>query len=281
MTHKITLEQALEQVNKLPALPQVVLHILESLKDEAVDADSLGEAISNDPAVAGRLLAAANAGAFGGHPVGTLRQAIIVLGIGRVRQITLATALIDRFKAAPPFDSHRLWLHSVGVALCAQEIARHAGLDAETAYTGGLLHDIGQLLLFSVNPTFYAATIMHKTKRDLCIIDAERELLGIDHAQVGGALARHWNLPADIALAISAHHCDGDDIPVENAEFADVVHVAEVLAHALDLGGGADSKVPPLSALSCARLGLDWNDFTENFAHIEARFDCARLSLGL
>lgn len=84
--------------------------------------------------------------------VDSVRQAIMLLGISRVREITLATAIIDRFKAAPPFDARRLWLHSLGVAICAQEVARSAGMNVDVAYTAGLLHDLRQLLLFAVDP---------------------------------------------------------------------------------------------------------------------------------
>jgi putative nucleotidyltransferase with HDIG domain len=237
--------------------------------------------VVNDPAVVARVLAAANAGALGASGrVTSVRQAILLLGISRVRDITLATAIIDRFKAAPPFDARRLWLHSVGVAVCAQEVARNAGLDADIAYTAGLLHDVGQLLLFVVDPEAYGRTLRIKAEKDIDIVDAEREYMGIDHAYVGGELARFWKLPEAVADAIAAHHAADGNEP-EN-ELADAVHVAEILSHALDLGGGTDEcRVPNVSVLACARMGVDWHGFAEHFPRIEARFASARITLGL
>lgn len=280
MTPPFTIEQVLARANALPALPEIVARILEMLGDEDANAETLSKHIVSDPAVVGRLLAAANAGALGASGrVDSVRQAIMLLGIGRVRDITLATAIIDRFKAKPPFDAQRLWLHSVGVAVCAQEVARHASLDVDVAYTSGLLHDVGQLLLFAFEPAIYANVLQSRVERDIDIVDAEREYLGVDHAHVGGELARLWKLPEAVADAIASHHI-ADECEPEN-EMADAVHIAEVLAHALDLGGGADDRVPNLSDLSCARMGIDWRQLGAHFPHIEARFANARITLGL
>lgn len=280
MSTPFTLEQVLARADALPALPEIVARILDMLGDEEANAETLSKHIVSDPAVVVRLLAAANAGAIGASGrVDSVRQAILLLGVGRVRDITLATAIIDRFKATPPFDAHRLWLHSVGVAVCAQDVARSAELDVDVAYTSGLLHDVGQLLLFAVDPAAYADVLRLRAARDIDIVDAEREYLGVDHAHVGGELARLWKLPEAVADAIAGHHAS-DEYPPEN-EMADAVHVAEVLAHALDLGGGADAKVPNLSDLSCARMGIDWQQFVEHFPRIEARFASARITLGL
>ncbi|MDZ4251291.1 MAG: HDOD domain-containing protein, partial [Sulfuritalea sp.] len=195
MNVRLSLDQVLTQAAKLPALPQIVAQIIDMLGDEEASVESLSTHIVSDPAVVARLLAAANAGALGtGGRITSVRQAIMLLGVGRVRDITLATAIIDRYKAAPPFDAHRLWLHSVGVAVCAQEVARIAGLDPDIAYTAGLLHDIGQLLLFAVNPAAYGLMLTQKAARDMDIVEAEREFLGLDHAHVGGELARLWKL---------------------------------------------------------------------------------------
>jgi len=275
-----TLEQVLARADALPALPQIVARILEMLGDEEVNVEVLSGHIVSDPAVVARLLAAANAGALGASGrVESVRQAIILLGVSRVRDITLATAIMDRFNAAPPFDARRLWLHSLGVAICAQEVARGAGLDVDVAYTAGLLHDIGQLLLFAFAPAAYAGVQRLRIDRDIDIVDAEREVLGVDHAQVGGALARRWKMPEDVADAIAAHHASADSGP-EN-EMADAVHVAEVLSHALNLGGGEGARVPRLWDLSSVRMGIDWCQFAAHFPVIEARFVGARITLGL
>ncbi len=273
------IDDVMAKVPSLPALPQIVSRILESLNDESINLDSLGDTITSDPAVAVRLLAAANSGIFGGQHVSSLRQAMMLLGVGRVKQVIVATAIIDRYKTPLPFDAVRMWRHSLGVAICAQDIARHAGVNPEAAYIAGLLHDIGQLLLFAVDSHRYAE-VMHKYgegERDL--VTLEIEMLGLDHAQVGGELAKRWNLPKDIVEAIARHHLV--DVNPPNSELADVVHVASGLTYALDLASGPNNRVPPLCDYASARMGLDWDQFATHFAGIEARFDGALLTLGL
>jgi putative nucleotidyltransferase with HDIG domain len=279
MSRHLTMDDVMAKVPALPALPQIVRHILESLANESVDLDSLGNTIASDPAVAVRLLAAANSGIFGGQKVASLRQAMMLLGIGRVKQITLATAIIDRYRAPMPFDVTYLWRHSLAVAICAQDLARHAGIDPEVAYIAGLLHDIGQLLLFAADPVGYADVLNQRVKLDQPLSTIERSHLGLDHAHVGSELARRWNLPADIVEAIGRHHYTGDELP-EHA-LADVVHVATVLSHALDLGNYQSNAVPPVSTLAIARLGIDWADYASHFPVIAARYDGALLTLGL
>lgn len=280
MNMPYSLDQVLAHAHALPALPEIVARILDMLGDEDANAEVLSRHIINDPAVAARILAVANSGAMGASGrVDSIRQAIMLLGVSRVREITLATAIIDRFKAAPPFDARRLWLHSVAVAICAQEVARTAELDVDVAYTAGLLHDVGKLLLFAVDPVAYAGALRLKSGRDIDIVDAEREMFGVDHAHVGGELARLWKLPEMVADAIATHHVSDVDAP-EN-EMADAVHVAEVLSYALDLGCGDDARVPMLYDLSCARLGVDWRQVAGHFPLIDARFAGARITLGL
>ena len=275
-----TLDQILARAHSLPALPQIVLRIMETLGDEGANSDTLADYIGGDPSVAARVLAAANAGSMGtGGRVHSVRQAILLLGVGRVRDITLATAIMDRFASKPPFDAHRLWLHSIGVAICSQEIAHHAGLDPDISYVAGLLHDIGQLLLFMADPDAYSRVLHLKADRDADIIDVERECLGVDHAQAGGALAQLWKLPDTVADAITGHHVSDESEP--ETEIADVVHVAEVLSHALDLGDSEKNRVPRLSDLSAARVGIEWATFAGNFPRIEARFNRVRTEMGI
>lgn len=282
----MTLDQVMARADALPALPQIVIRILDDLADDQANVETLAGHVASDPAIVARLLAAANGAGMGyGNRVVSVRQAMMMLGVARVRSIVMTTAIIDRFKTAATFDSQRLWLHSVGVAICAQHIAAKGGVDPETAYTAGLLHDIGQLLLFAVDGAAYGEAMKLRRENNLDVILAERECFGLDHAQVGGELAKRWQLPETVADGIAGHHASDEIIP--ETEIADCIHIAEVLAHALDLGHApgdhdtAGTHVPYLSDISCARMGIEWPDMIDVFPQIEARFDCARLTLGV
>jgi putative nucleotidyltransferase with HDIG domain len=275
-----SLEELLQGAGKLPTLPQVVTHILKSLNDDNADADSLVQQLNTDPAIVARLLAAANSSAFGlSAQVATTRQAILVLGLKTVRTITLATALIEHFShSTSAFDSRQLWRHSLGVATCARTIAERMGGNPEAAFSAGLLHDIGQMLMVAVAPDSCAEVRVRMRQDDEPITFAEQAVFGYDHATAGGALARHWNLPDDIIAGINGHHLpdSGDD-----GEMGDLIHLAEVVSHALELGEVERNLVPEVSEIAQFRLGIEWSALSARFPEIEARYAGVRLALGL
>lgn len=273
-----SLDELLAQADKLPTLPQVVRYILETLNDEEANADALVQQLNTDPAIVARLLAAANSSAFGlSSQVASTRQAILVLGLATVRSITLATALIDRLGKVGGVGA-LLWRHSLGVATCARSVAERVGLNPEAAFSAGLLHDIGQLLMLAVAPDGVAMAGERTRVEDESIVAAERAVFGYDHAEVGAGLARLWRLPDDIVCGIHAHHQpdSGDD-----GEIGDLIHVAEVLSHALDLGDIPHNRVPEVSEIALLRLGSDWKELATVFPAIEARYLGTRQALGL
>lgn len=272
------LDELAARAQELPSLPEVVGYLMRTLGDESADVDTIAQHINADPAIVVRLLAAANSAASGlSTKIHSAKQAFMVLGADRVVSIVLASALSYRYDLrGSGFDSHLLWRHSVGVATCAQVLAEQLGLNPGLAYTAGMVHDIGQLLMHVASPKDYmAAQVAHAVGAPL--IDAERERFGYDHGEAGRALASHWRLPAEIVDAIAAHH----QPDAYGSETGDLVHVSEVLSHALDLGELPDNRVPDLSELACANLGLAWPKLATCFPEIEARYDGLRFALGI
>lgn len=273
-----SLEQLLAAKDALPTLPQVVRYILETLNDDNANADALVQHLNTDPAIVARLLAAANSSAFGlAAQVASTRQAILVLGLSTVRTITLATALMERLGNVGR-DGRQLWRHSLGVATCARSIAESIDHNPEAAFSAGLLHDIGQLLMAAVAPQAVALAIEYTRSGEVPIVAAEQAVFGYDHALVGAELARLWRLPDDIACGIHAHHQPDDG---EDGEIGDLIHIAEVLSHALDLGAVLNNRVPEVSEIALLRLGLNWSTLAARFPAIEARYDGVCQALGL
>ena len=264
---------------KLPPLPEVVNYLTRSLSDEHADIDRLSHHINSDPAIVARLLAAANSAAFGlSTRIFTTKQAFLVLGVDRIVNIILASALAYRYDIRHSgFDARLLWRHSLGVATCAKVLAGHTGIDAHTAFTSGLLHDIGQLLMYVAHPACYLQVIEHRRQEDISLQDAERHIFGYDHTEAGKALAIAWRLPAETADAIAAHH-NPDEI---GSEIGNLIHVSEVLSHALDLGEQPNNHVPDVSELACAQLGLNWSSLKKRFAEIEACYEGFLIALGM
>lgn len=274
-----SLEQLPEHAKALPSLPEVVNYLTRSLNDERADVDTLSQHINSDPAIVARLLAAANSVASGlSTRIFSAKQAFLVLGVDRIVNIILASALAYRYECrGTSFDARMLWRHSLGVAVCARVLAEQTGFNRELAFTGGLLHDIGQLLMFTASPSHYVQALDLRRDDGLALCDAERRVFGYDHAAAGRTLAIAWKLPVEIVEAIAVHHAPDDAV----SDIGNLIHVAEVLSHALDLGGEPDNSVPDLSDLACAHLGLSWPRLQAHFAEIEARYDGLRLAIGI
>lgn len=255
----LTLDDVLADIRQLPSLPALVGELVLALQNEASDISQLADGIARDQALAARTLRVANSPFYGNpNKVASIHDAIVILGYRAVGNLVMAASLTGLFLPAPQtgFNLGRFWRHGIATALAARALARGSGLDAEAAFSAGLLHDIGVLVLLTTRPHEYTRVLAQRAARDCELAVVERELLGFDHAQVGAALADRWLFPAEIARAVALHHSPSAVDGGSNA-LIDVVHVADVLAHALDLADAPDEWVPVLDALSWGRLGLN------------------------
>jgi len=274
----LTLKEVLADIRQLPSLPAVVGELIKTLDNEYAGIDQLAEGIAKDQSLAARALRVANSPFYGiQHKVSSIHEAIVILGFRAVSSLVMAASVTGYF--LPPkgvaFDLTRFWRHGIGTALCARALARLSAVDAEAAFTAGLLHDIGVLMLLTTRPMHYAEALAYRVANDCLLVEAEQAVLGIDHAQTGEALASRWRFPAEIARAVALHHA-----PEGGAGLADVVHVADILAHALDLAGNPRARVPPLNPEAWRRLGLDQAGVKALLAGIEQEHEsyCALLA---
>jgi len=248
----LTLPEVLQKIHALPSLPAVVLELLSSLDQENVNLDTLARKISLDQALTAKTLRLANSSFYGmQRQVTTIGEAIAVLGIQTVRNLATTAALIGSFPGdtSNAFDFITFWRHAIGTALCARSLAAQLGLNPEQAYIAGLLHDIGRLVLATQFTSHYAAMAGPDGVNTADITQAERAVLGLDHAMVGEALARHWKFPDLIQQAIAQHHAPEAQHTHDIPALARVIHVANALAHALDVPTGQDSALPHLPHL--------------------------------
>lgn len=266
----------LQRVRSLPTLPAIVLALEQAVRDDAAPVARILGLIGGDAALTATALRLANSSFFrvSGRVV-SLRDAVQILGLRAVSSAVTTAAVMNSFgaMACPVFDARRHWRHSLAVALGAQRLAEQRGLDACTAYTSGLLHDLGTLALAVFFPQPWAAARAAGAEgaaADGLPLALERQHLGIDHAEVGGMVARHWRLAPAVAEAIAGHH----EPPPGGGALADVVHLADNIAHALDLGSGAGGDlVPPLAAGVWERVAPGADELQQLFAHIEARVE--------
>ncbi|SFU80468.1 HDOD domain-containing protein [Pseudoduganella namucuonensis] len=254
-----TIDEVIVRVQNLPSLPAVVSELMSAMDQDDVDLNALAGKIALDQALAAKVLRLANS-SFYGMPakVTTIQQAVAVLGLHSTRTLVTACAITGGFAPDPAakLDLAAFWRHSVATAACARALARHLDQQPDTAFTAGLLHDLGTLVLATGYPDVYREAVRHRRARDCQVAEAEAAVFGFDHAAVGSALAARWKFPPQIQEAVAAHHAwPGAAPPARTLALA--IHLANAFAHALDLGGEDDELAPPLSPAAWRAAGLD------------------------
>ncbi len=259
------LERAVANV-QLPVLPQAALELQRVIQDPKSSSADVARVVSLDPSLATILLHLVNSALYS-FPmrIDTVSRAVTVIGALQVYTLSMGGLVLNLAQRIPPkgLDHEAFWLHSVAVAVLAQDLGRLAGLpNPERCFVSGLLHDIGRLALYSTLPEHAQAAADTARTRGLLSQEAERAVLGYDHARVGGMLLRKWDLPYTITSAVSHHHAP------DNAESA-VLHLADVAARLLladpadisplpaPLAGALDHLPPEPEALRLALEGFE------------------------
>jgi putative nucleotidyltransferase with HDIG domain len=213
-----------------------------------------------------------------------VHDALRLLGLRTVGSMMGAASLAGYAHVArcPGFDFNVYWRHSLAVSMAAREIAVACGHDGDQAAVAGLLHDVGQLAMVAYFPDAFAAALDLGRTADCEPLQAERSVLGLDHAQVGGMVAQHWRLPPAMVQAIAAHHEPPALAPTGMATaLTDVVHLADAMAHALDLAQDPQECVPNVSLDSWERLNAGRLDTAALFTTVEEGVAAMAASLNL
>ncbi len=275
----LTLDQVAKAIQQVPSLSAVVMEILASFDRQDIEMADLARKLGQDQGLTARVLRVANSPFYGmSSKVGTVQEAVVVLGLHSVRSLVAAAGIIGQFPQTEhqDFDRTGFWQHSIGTAACAQTLAKRLGKDSALAFTAGLLHDIGKLALDAYFHEDYQRALAYRLAEDATLQEAELAVLGLDHTLVGHELASRWKFPVAIQLAIRDHH----QPDCEPGAMTDLVHVANVLCHALDIGNAGYDRVPPLSGSAWSRLGLDWDAMPALWAETERQYAGLSLLIG-
>ena len=269
---RLSFEHIVRQIQELPSLPVVVLELLSSMDQDDTDVHVLAQKIELDQALAAKTLRIANSSFYGMQSkVTSIPQAVSVLGFHSIRTVVTACALTSSFApAAGGFDFQAFWRHSLATAIAARLLAPHLGINPETAFTAGLLHDLGTLVLVTRFPAEHVRVRSYRQEHDCQMAEAELAVIGIDHAQVGSALAAYWKFPEAIQQAVADHYAI-DRLEAGGLPLA--VHMANAVALALDLAGVDDALVPPLSPAVWRNFALDEQAWLALLRQTEHTFD--------
>ena len=206
------IKQLVSQIRKLPAQPKLHTQVTDELKSENGSMDVVGKLISQEPVMSAKILQVVNSAFFGlTREVSDTTESVMVLGAERIKALILLAGVFSQYAAAkcPGFSPEPVWGHSIQVGAFSRAIAlaeTKNARTAEAAFTAGLLHDIGKLVLAGNLPEMYDTVQKLKASKKITTREAELEILGTTHAELGACLLATWGLPLPILEALAWHH---------------------------------------------------------------------------
>jgi len=227
------LQRIVSEIETLPARPGIYAELTLALADPRTSMFSVGEIIGQDPGTSAKILQMANSAFFGtAAEINSVQQAVTFLGLPQIRQLVLVLEVFGSFEK-PKNPKLRYFSlsyereHALLTAKIARSMVKPA--DADHAFTAGILHDIGKLVLATYLTDSFAECFHRCLMEDRPLFDIERELLGATHAEIGGYLLALWGLPDPVVEAVAFHH-EPDKVEHEEFDVVSAVHVANYLA---------------------------------------------------
>ncbi len=252
-----SLDDLVDKNVQLSSFPDIYYQIQNVMNDTHSSATHLANVVSKDPGLSATLLKLVNS-AFFGLPtkLDSITRAIALIGGRELSALAMGISVIRFFRDIPPtlIDMKNFWLHSVACGIFSRILANHKReFQEELFFIGGLLHDIGRLIMFSEYPKTSAYIIALADKRHSPLYVTEREVLGYDHTQVTGKLLEKWNFPKNLENMIRNHHAP---TRAKNPPEASIILIADIIASALGYGFSGSRYVPAFEKEVWNILGL-------------------------
>ena len=249
------LEALFKQPQALPAIPKIVHELIDSFNNQDVSIDDIAKKLAADPVLSARLLRLANSAYYHvSRSIGTVNEALSMLGFVTVRTLVISSGLTGGYKSMPGMDLSKFWRYSLHTAAVAGWVAKKTGVNGDQAFTVALMHAIGQLVMHAAMPEQMLQVDKLASPLDCRRLDMESTSFGYNFSAVGAELARQWRFPVSFAQAI-AHYPD----PLSHEPFdpvAAVIHIASWRARAEHNGVPADEMAATVPTEVCKKLGL-------------------------
>lgn len=254
------LRPMIEGINDLPTLPTVVSRIISQIANPATNAADIGKLIEQDQALTSKVLRLVNS-AYYGFPkqIKSIQHAVVILGFNKVKTVTTTAAVFDliRQRDCAGLDLRRFWQHALGSAIASKVTAEYIGIghSAEDAFIGGLLHDLGKVVLDQFQHQLYAPVLQYARDKGILLTEAEDEVLGLNHTQIGEWVMEKWRLPQVIVCMVRHHHSPNNS--PDRREMVNAVHMGDILVRALGVGNGGDNRIPAIDPATAASHMID------------------------
>jgi len=283
------LKKIIGAIQELPTLPTVAMKINNLIKSPTAGAGDLARLIEFDQSITANLLSLVNSAYYGlSRKISTVQDAVAYLGTNTVSQIVLGLGVLKTFqgKDSGRFDREKFWHHSMGVAVLARKMAKNNRLhkQPEDVFTAGLLHDLGKVALDHFCADSFKLVLDELEKGEVPFHHAEMKTIGVDHARVGEWVARNWQLPLMIVVAIRHHH----ELPGERTGFhlsedkvVDLIAIADWLAVENSIGNSGSGVVEEPVPEIFDRAGISREDAISLSENAAPEIEAAAKFLGI
>jgi putative nucleotidyltransferase with HDIG domain len=238
-----SIETIINSCDQLPPFPAVINRALDLMNNPRSSVQDIVEAIQYDQAITANVLKVINSAYYGlRQPVGSLKDAVMFLGFSQLLEILLSGvsgSMMTKAVSGYDLEAGALWKHSVSSALLSQIITRRINREpSPLLFTAALIHDIGKVMLNSYVGEQSQVIKELVQNKGITFLEAEKEVLGIDHAELSGLITEKWNFPKEIVQAIRYHHTPLS--ATSQKEEVYLIYLSDLIAILTGIGGGVD-----------------------------------------
>ncbi len=263
------IETIINNIDQLPSIPAVASKIIQMANDPNVSFKLIAEEISKDQSMTTNILKLCNSAYFSkGKEISSIDRAIVTLGLKEVKDIVMVVAakpVLDKFVIGYDLAKGDLWKHGVVVANMAKNIAVKSGQKgiADVVFTGGIIHNVGKVVLALFVQSTYKDILEAVETKQLTFSEAEKEIMGFSHQEVGEKILDKWDFPP-VLKSIVRYYQDPDSAPKEHLKEVSIVHLANILSLMAGVGVGSDGLYHQINETALKATGLSPEDM-ENF----------------
>ncbi len=256
-----TIEDLVKNETQVASFPDIYFKIREVLDSKKASATDIAKVVGTDVGLSTTLLKLVNSPVYAlSGNIDSVSRAVALVGVKEISTLAMGISSINYFKDIPKelVDMKSFWKHSISCAIFSKILAdKLRQPSGEKFFTAGLLHDVGRLILFKGMPQASVQALLFARGDSVPITDAEKEIMGFDHTEVGRALLAEWKFPQNLIEMIAHHH---DPMSAENALDAAVIHIADNLANAMEVSKGNMYVLPGLVDEAWELLNLELSD---------------------
>lgn len=260
----------LEKEIILPTLPCIFYQINDAINNPRSSARDIADIIKNDSSLSARLLRLANSVLYGFRSkIDTITRAVVVIGTKEIGSLALGITIMTQFNNIPShiMDMKSFWKHNMACGIASRIIAGYKNIaNLERLFIGGLLHDIGRLIVCKYMPDELLASLQRAHSEDKLLYDVEPETIGLKHSTIGALVLKEWKLPVSLENIVKYHH---QPLQAQDSLEPAIANLADIIVNAAGIGSSGEQFVSPLNPEVWSCLDLPQSIFATTLKQVD------------